>query len=203
MPSAKGTDVINALNHEIRRKILMLLESTPKTYSQLLETFDIATGKLNYHLKLLEGLIDKNKEGMYKLTALGEKALSILKELVKESGELVPVTAPDGNGEQKFDEKALKLLEYIRQKLDAEQPEPRPNYLIQNPRKRAIMVLLLMGVVLPFVGFSLLAPEGEPPGDAPVASAIWILGTIVIIFISTVLLKMKVLKKRKKASFQE
>jgi len=42
---------------------LVLLEKSPMSYSQLLEKFNIATSKLNYHLKLMDGLIAKDENG--------------------------------------------------------------------------------------------------------------------------------------------
>lgn len=70
--------LLNALNHQIRREILELLKNGKKTYSQLLNNFVIPTGKLNYHLRLLEGLIAKDVDGLYELTPLGIKAITIL-----------------------------------------------------------------------------------------------------------------------------
>jgi hypothetical protein len=70
--------LINALNHQIRRDVLQLLQEGEKTYSMLLNYFAISTGKLNYHLKLLEGLLRKDAEGRYALTPLGKRALEIL-----------------------------------------------------------------------------------------------------------------------------
>jgi hypothetical protein len=70
--------LLNALNHQIRRDILDLLYNGKKSYSQLLNNFVIPTRKLNYHLRLLEGLIAKDQDGLYELTALGDKAYRIL-----------------------------------------------------------------------------------------------------------------------------
>ena len=76
-----GKDIINALNHEIRRKILQLLEGKSLSYTELLDTFKISTGKLNYHLKLLDGFISKNEEGLYENAPLGLKALRVLRDI--------------------------------------------------------------------------------------------------------------------------
>jgi len=72
--------IINALNHEIRREVLQLLNNKPLSYSKLLDHFVISSGKLNYHLKLLTGFIQKNSEGLYENTKLGNRLLSLLKE---------------------------------------------------------------------------------------------------------------------------
>ncbi len=76
--------LLNALHHEIRREILRLISKTPHSYSQLLTHFDISTGKLNYHLRLLEGLIEKNQDGEYILTILGKKSLETLEQFNQE-----------------------------------------------------------------------------------------------------------------------
>lgn len=77
--SIKSEDVLlNALNHQIRREILHLLESDDRSYTQILELFAISTGKLNYHLKILEGLIEKSETNWYSLTPLGQKTMKLL-----------------------------------------------------------------------------------------------------------------------------
>lgn len=73
--------IINALNHEIRREILRLLKEKKMSYSNLLDQFAISTGKLNYHLKLLSGFIEKDLEGLYKITKLGIRLISLLNNL--------------------------------------------------------------------------------------------------------------------------
>jgi DNA-binding transcriptional ArsR family regulator len=72
--------ILNALNHEIRREVLRLLEKSEMTYTDLLDHFAISSGKLNYHLKLLSGFIDKDDEGVYILTELGKRVLSFLND---------------------------------------------------------------------------------------------------------------------------
>jgi len=73
--------IINALNHEIRREILRLLKEKKMSYSNLLGHFAISTGKLNYHLKLLSGFVEKDVEGLYKTTRLGVRLISLLSNL--------------------------------------------------------------------------------------------------------------------------
>lgn len=70
--------ILNALNHEIRREILRLLEKRPMSYSKLMEYFTITSGKLNYHLKLLTGFVEKKDDGTYINTKLGKRIFKIL-----------------------------------------------------------------------------------------------------------------------------
>lgn len=72
--------VINALNHAIRREILRLVEDKPRSYTNLLEYFSISSGKLNYHLKLLTGFVQKDTRGYYEITILGKRVLLLLND---------------------------------------------------------------------------------------------------------------------------
>lgn len=47
-------------------------------YSGILGETGLSTGRLNYHLKELEGFIEKDDERRYRLTTLGKKALSVI-----------------------------------------------------------------------------------------------------------------------------
>ena len=76
--------LIQAIGHTIRREILQLLHDAPKSFTDLLNHFDIATSKLNYHLKLLEGFIEKDSEGKYTLTPLGHRANNIMALIQRE-----------------------------------------------------------------------------------------------------------------------
>ena len=72
--------IIQGLGHPARRTVLKIIHSAPNgaSYTELLGELRLSTGKLNYHLGQLEGLIEKNKERRYVLTPLGEKAISLL-----------------------------------------------------------------------------------------------------------------------------
>ncbi len=74
--------VLKAVSHKLRRKILNLIyDYSFLNYSDLLRELDLTTGKLNFHLKQLTGLIEKQRDGEYRLTPIGEKALEILKQV--------------------------------------------------------------------------------------------------------------------------
>jgi predicted transcriptional regulator len=72
--------VFQALAHPMRRAILRIAESNEKgvSYTELIMELSLSTGKLNYHLDQLEGLIEKNVERRYVLTPFGKKALDQL-----------------------------------------------------------------------------------------------------------------------------
>ncbi len=67
----------------MRRTIITLLEANTKgtLYTELITELGLSTGKMNYHLEQLEGLIEKNAEHRYALTPLGKKALNQLKQI--------------------------------------------------------------------------------------------------------------------------
>jgi DNA-binding HxlR family transcriptional regulator len=81
--------IIQALNHDERRTILRIIRAQEKgsTYSEILGELGVPTGTLNYHLKQLEGLIERDNERRYHLTPLGERALSVLLSMTEEMGE--------------------------------------------------------------------------------------------------------------------
>ena len=72
--------IIQALSHKERRELLKIisLNATGSSYSELMGELGLPTGKLNYQLKQLEGLIEKNEERRYILTPLGRKAIELL-----------------------------------------------------------------------------------------------------------------------------
>lgn len=77
IPSEKV--IIQALDHDIRRIILRLLQARGYSFSELMKLLDIPSGKLNYHLSQIAGFITKNKKtGKYESTILGVKAIDLL-----------------------------------------------------------------------------------------------------------------------------
>jgi DNA-binding HxlR family transcriptional regulator len=70
------------LKDEKRRKIVLLLnEKGTLGYTALMEDIDVvSTGTLNYHLKVLGDLIEKNPSGIYQLTEKGRLAYRMLAE---------------------------------------------------------------------------------------------------------------------------
>jgi DNA-binding transcriptional ArsR family regulator len=79
--------VLKALNHSLRRDILLFLSdlNRPSSFSELLETMKLsskASGQFSYHLKLLSdaNLIEKDssEDNKYLLTDLGVRATSML-----------------------------------------------------------------------------------------------------------------------------
>lgn len=78
--------ILNALGHEIRRTILKIINTAENgaSYTEIMTELGLPTGKLNYHLNQLEGLIERNQERRYVLTPVGEKAISILTAITQD-----------------------------------------------------------------------------------------------------------------------
>ncbi len=77
------------LKDETRRKIILLLNEKEKlTYTELLEETQAgSTGRLNYHLKILSDLIDKNEAGQYVLSEKGKVAVKLIAEFPQDSSQ--------------------------------------------------------------------------------------------------------------------
>jgi len=80
--------VFQALASRERREILRIIHSTEKgaTYTEVLGELGLTTGNLNYHLKQLEGLVQRDSDRCYALTPLGEKAYSVLSTSASDGG---------------------------------------------------------------------------------------------------------------------
>ncbi len=67
--------ILQGIGHEERRNILKIIGSSPEgvIYSEILNELQLNTGKLNYHLKLLEGLIERDNDRHYRLSKLGHE----------------------------------------------------------------------------------------------------------------------------------
>ncbi|MCP4760472.1 MAG: helix-turn-helix transcriptional regulator [archaeon] len=105
--------LINALNHKIRREILEIVKLNPTSYTSLLEQFDISNGKLNYHLKLLSGFLSKDEDGIYNITALGQKTLQILADFRSQVGSEEQPLIKKAYLSQKEQEKSFIELQYV------------------------------------------------------------------------------------------
>ena len=70
------------LKDETRQKIITLLnEKGSLSYSDLMESSEVlSTGLLNYHLKVLGELLQKNEKGQYMLSEKGQLAYKVLTE---------------------------------------------------------------------------------------------------------------------------
>lgn len=78
--------ILQAIGHNDRRVIIRIIGANPNgvTYSSILGETELNTGHLNYHLRNLDGLIEKREDKLYRLTPLGYKALEMMNNLSNE-----------------------------------------------------------------------------------------------------------------------
>jgi hypothetical protein len=72
--------LFQSLSHEIRQSIMVMLSGEPRTYTYLLDELGVESGHLAYHLRQMGGVVEKDGEGVYHLTALGVEAYLFLKD---------------------------------------------------------------------------------------------------------------------------
>lgn len=73
--------IFTALKHPIRRKILRRLQSSPATYTELLNELTIENGLLNYHLESVKELLTKQEDGRYVLNEFGRAGVQLLRRV--------------------------------------------------------------------------------------------------------------------------
>jgi DNA-binding transcriptional ArsR family regulator len=88
--SSEQAPLLKILGDETRKRILLLLnEKGNLNYSDIIDKLEIAnTGSLNYHLKVLDGLLLKNDAGQYVLSEKGKLAARLLLEFPEDDGQL-------------------------------------------------------------------------------------------------------------------
>ena len=105
--------VFEVLAHPVRRDILKLASygEDGASYTDILNELALSTGRLNYHIKQMEGFVHKNERLRYTLTPLGIAAVDLMSSLGKDLPE----------GAQKFVKipkptslmSALKFMAYL------------------------------------------------------------------------------------------
>jgi len=98
--------LLKILKDETRSKaILLLSEKGSMSYTDLMDELRIvSTGLLNYHLKVLADLVQKDQMGQYSLTERGKLAYRLLQEF------------PEGNnGEQRRQQRRFWIAAVIAQ----------------------------------------------------------------------------------------
>jgi uncharacterized RDD family membrane protein YckC len=74
--------ILSVLSHRIRREILLNLnEKGERSFTELMNTLDIDTGKLSFHIRNLTPFIEQTTSGKYKLSRAGEDAVRVIKDV--------------------------------------------------------------------------------------------------------------------------
>ena len=70
------------LSHKIRRDILILLhEKKEQSFSELMNSLEIDTGRMSFHLRNLRLFLEQTPTGKYKLNRIGQNALGLIKDV--------------------------------------------------------------------------------------------------------------------------
>lgn len=70
------------LSHKLRRDILVILsEKKEQSFSDLMNSLDIDTGKMSFHLRNLKLFLEQTPTGKYRLTRYGHNALRLIKDV--------------------------------------------------------------------------------------------------------------------------
>ena len=74
--------ILMVLSHPLRREILVNLnQKGDLSFTELLVSLDIDTGKLSFHIRNLAGFIEQTEAGKYRLTNSGEHAIGLIKDV--------------------------------------------------------------------------------------------------------------------------
>ena len=102
-----------ALNHEIRRKILRLIDAHgSSTFTEFKQVLDIGTGTLYHHLKMLSSLVYQKEDKHYYLTKLGNLTVRFIQDNLSY---LTTITKEDKEGHQtRFSKQFISRLKLER-----------------------------------------------------------------------------------------
>jgi len=74
--------ILSVLSHPLRREILLNLSETGEcSFTDPMNTLNVDTGKLSFHIRNLTGFIEQTPTGKYKLSKVGENAIRLIRDL--------------------------------------------------------------------------------------------------------------------------
>ncbi len=74
--------VLSVLSHRIRREILLILhDKGESSFTDLMNTLHIDTGKLSFHMRSLQPFIVQTESGKYRLSRVGEDAVRVIRDV--------------------------------------------------------------------------------------------------------------------------
>jgi uncharacterized RDD family membrane protein YckC/DNA-binding transcriptional ArsR family regulator len=81
--------VLSVLSHKLRREILLILsEKGESSFTDLMNTLSVDTGKLSFHIRSLEPFLEQTSTGRYKLSKMGANAIRLINDLEVWAGEV-------------------------------------------------------------------------------------------------------------------
>ncbi len=80
--------IFSVLAHPLRRRILLILsEKNECSFTDLMNSLGVDTGKLSFHIKNLSAFTEQTPTGRYKLNNSGHNAIKLIKELETWAGQ--------------------------------------------------------------------------------------------------------------------
>ncbi len=74
--------VLTALSHRLRREILLTLaEKGERSFTEIMNTLNVDTGKLSFHIRNLAPFLEQTAAGKYKLSRAGESAVRVIRDV--------------------------------------------------------------------------------------------------------------------------
>jgi uncharacterized RDD family membrane protein YckC/DNA-binding HxlR family transcriptional regulator len=74
--------ILSVLSHRIRREILLILREKGETsFTEIMNTLKIDTGKLSFHIRTLQPFIEQSETGKYRLSRAGEDAVRVIRDV--------------------------------------------------------------------------------------------------------------------------
>jgi DNA-binding transcriptional ArsR family regulator len=73
--------IFAALKHPIRRRLLRFLHGGPGSFTDILNSLNINSPILTYHLETLKDLVFKTEDGKYRLSSNGEGAVALMQRV--------------------------------------------------------------------------------------------------------------------------
>jgi uncharacterized RDD family membrane protein YckC len=89
--------MLSVLSNTLRREILLILHEKGETsFTELMTTLAIDTGKLSFHMRNLAPFVEQTASGKYKLSRTGIDAVRVIKD-VESFSELSPLSPKTSN----------------------------------------------------------------------------------------------------------
>ena len=74
--------ILTVMSHPLRREIISnLSEKSELSFTDLLNSLNVDTGKLSFHIRSLRGFIEQAPNGKYRLTKTGENAMRLIRDV--------------------------------------------------------------------------------------------------------------------------
>jgi DNA-binding transcriptional ArsR family regulator len=74
--------LLSALSHPLRREILLLLDEKDElSFTDLMNSLNVDTGKLSFHIRGLTEFLEQTSTGKYRLGKLGIDAIVFIRDI--------------------------------------------------------------------------------------------------------------------------